>query len=171
MKRILLVAALLALVGCDSKADAPFGLEWGQSMDSISFINDGECEKKGTETICTFSNTPPFNKWTYHNALKFKSDKLVEVSVYLNAINDKEYFCVLLREESKYLAGSLKDGERLFDAAKKCPNLKVKRDTRMDSFYEKFNSTYGVVKIYLTLNYYVGSVTYTSPKKQPNITF
>lgn len=166
MKRILAVAAVVALLaGCDSKPDAPFGLKWGQSMDSVSFINDGHCEKKRAETICTFDNTPPFNEWTYENRLKFKSDKLVEVSSFLNAVDDKEYFCVLLREESKYLTGVIKDSEKLFDAAKSCPDIKVQPDAVRDAFYEKFNTTYGEVRIYLTLDPYVGSVTYSPPEK------
>nr|WP_282560587.1 hypothetical protein [Providencia sp. R33] len=166
MKRILAVAAVVALLaGCDSKPDAPFGLKWGQSMDSVSFIKDGDCEKKRDETVCTFDNTPPFNEWTYENRLKFKSEKLVEVSSFFNAVDDKEYFCVLLGEESKYLAGVIKDGEKLFDAAKSCLDIKVKPDITRDAFYEKFTSTYGVVKIYLTLDPYVGIITYSPPEK------
>lgn len=165
MKRTLAAIALAVLVtGCDSKPDAPFGLKWGQSMESVSFIKDGDCEKKRAETICTFDNTPPFNEWTSENTLKFKNDKLVQVRSILNAIDDKKYFCALLSEESKFLAGEINDGEKLTDVAKNCTELEPKSDAR-EGFGEKFNSKKGIVDVYLGLDPYVGIITYSPPEK------
>ncbi|HHR5813644.1 TPA: hypothetical protein ACS78D_003658 [Providencia alcalifaciens] len=165
MRKVLVIGAVVAvLAGCDSKQDAPFGLKWGQSMDSVSFIKDGDCEKKRAETICTFDNTPPFNEWTSENTLKFKSDKLVQVKSIFNAIDDKKYFCVLLREESNYLAGTIKDGKKLSDTAKNCADLETKPNTR-EAFGEKFNSKNGLIDIYLILDPYVGIITYSPPEK------
>ncbi|EMG9288722.1 hypothetical protein ACN1OJ_004058 [Providencia stuartii] len=165
MKRTLVAIALAVLItGCDSKPDAPFGLKWGQSMESVGFIKDGDCERKRAETICTFDNTPPFNEWTYENRLKFKSDKLVEVKSIFNAIDDKEYFCVLLREEDKFLARVLDNGEKLAEAVKNCNDLKPNPDTR-EGFGEEFNSKNGVVDVYLGLDPYVGIITYSPPEK------
>ncbi|EPL6456355.1 hypothetical protein N0G65_003539 [Providencia rettgeri] len=165
MKRTLAAIALAVLItGCDSKPDAPFGLKWGQSMDSVSFIKDGDCNKDGDETICVFNNAPPFNDWSYENTLKFKSDKLVEVRSVLNAVDDKKYFCALLSEESKFLAGEINDGEKLSDAAKNCTELESKSDA-MEGFGEKFNSKKGIVDVYLGLDPYVGIITYSPPEK------
>lgn len=41
MKWMIAGAAALLLVGCDDASTAPFGLNWGQSMDNISFIKAG----------------------------------------------------------------------------------------------------------------------------------
>ncbi|MDN0011977.1 hypothetical protein QVM87_18145 [Providencia stuartii] len=44
-----MAAALIALlVGCGRKPDAPFGLKW--RVDSVSFVKDGDCEKKAGMT-------------------------------------------------------------------------------------------------------------------------
>lgn len=165
VKRTLAAIALAVLVtGCDSKPEAPFGLKWGQSMDSVSFIKDGDCKTKRTETTCTFNNSLPFNEWTYENTLKFESDKLVEVRTILNAVDDKKYFCALLREESKYLFEAIKDNKKLLEAVDNCASLEIKSDTR-EAFGERFNSKLGVVDIYLGLDPYVGIITYSPPEK------
>ncbi|WP_323159296.1 hypothetical protein, partial [Pseudomonas marginalis] len=80
MKRTLAAIALAVLVtGCDSKPDAPFGLKWGQSMESVSFINDGNCDKEDGITTCKFDNQKPFNEWAFSNELKFDGDELIEI--------------------------------------------------------------------------------------------
>lgn len=102
MKRILAAIALAVLItGCDSKQDAPFGLQWGQSMDSVSFIKDGDCEKEDGITTCKFDNQKPFNEWTFSNELKFDRDGLVEISSSIMGIEDYSLNINNLQERMK----------------------------------------------------------------------
>ena len=102
MKRILAAIALAVLItGCDSKQDAPFGLKWGQSMDSVSFIKDGDCEKEDGITTCKFDNQKPFNEWTFSNELKFDRDGLVEISSSIMGIEDYSLNINNLQERMK----------------------------------------------------------------------
>lgn len=167
MKRILAVAAVVALLaGCDSKPDAPFGLRWGQSMDSVSFIKDGDCEKKRAETICTFDNTSPFNDWSYENTLRFKSDKLVEIDTMFNAADSRSTFCAMLAMEGEYLSSviSIKDNSQLTSAVQNCSELS-RNSLGREALSEDFESKYGKASIFLMIDPYVGSVTYSPPKK------
>lgn len=167
MKRILAVAAVVALLaGCDSKPDAPFGLRWGQSMDSVSFIKDGDCEKKRAETICSFDNTPPFNDWSYENTLKFKSDKLVEINTMFNGVDSRSTFCAMLAMESEYLSSviNIKDNSQLTSAVENCSELSRNALGR-EALSEDFESKYGKVSVFLMIDPYVGSVTYSPPTK------
>ncbi|WP_404460633.1 hypothetical protein [Providencia rettgeri] len=102
MKRTLAAIALAVLItGCDSKPDAPFGLKWGQSMDSVSFIKDGDCEKEDGITTCKFDNQKPFNEWTFSNELKFDRDGLIEISSSIMGIEDYSLNINNLQERMK----------------------------------------------------------------------
>ncbi|GAB1441079.1 hypothetical protein MASR2M36_38640 [Providencia sp.] len=124
MKKILLAVALLALVGCDSKYDAPFNLKWGQTMDSVSFIKNGECEKKENITTCTFNNQKPFNAWSYSNELKFDNDKLIEVATIFAGTDGQnpsfDDFKRKLGYEANFLLDNGFDKEILSNIKQKC---------------------------------------------------
>lgn len=79
MKWILVGMIVLSLIGCDSKSDAPFGFKWGQSIESVSFIKSGDCEKKRDETVCIFGNAKPFDEQSNDNVLKFNDEGLFKV--------------------------------------------------------------------------------------------
>nr|WP_306169758.1 hypothetical protein [Providencia stuartii] len=71
-----MAAALIALlVGCGRKPDAPFGLKW--RVDSVSFVKDGDCEKKAGMT--TLGNGKLFNDLSYYRTLRFDKNGLFEV--------------------------------------------------------------------------------------------
>ncbi|AVE42483.1 hypothetical protein J7S95_18055 [Providencia stuartii] len=125
MKRILAVAAVIALlVGCDSKQDAPFGLKWGQSMDSVGFIKDGDCEKKRDETVCVFGNSTPFNEQSNDNALKFNDEglfKVMSISIGGSAYQpDFEDFKSKLKKEVDFLNSIDFNKEALAGITEKC---------------------------------------------------
>ncbi|MRF66500.1 hypothetical protein GIJ48_08300 [Escherichia coli] len=88
MKWMIAGVAALLLVGCDTTSTAPFGLNWGQSMDSISFIKAGKCQANGSKTVCTFGQQKPFNDWSYENQLTFDDGALIQVATTLVGVED-----------------------------------------------------------------------------------
>ncbi|MDK7759372.1 hypothetical protein [Providencia rettgeri] len=88
MKWMIAGATALLLVGCDSTSTAPFGLNWGQSIDSISFIKAGKCQASGSKTVCTFGQQKPFNDWSYENQLTFDDGTLIQVATTLVGVED-----------------------------------------------------------------------------------
>ncbi|EPJ5787238.1 hypothetical protein [Providencia stuartii] len=150
MKRILAVAAVIALlVGCDSKQDAPFGLKWGQSMDSVGFIKDGDCEKESEVTICKFDNRKPFNEWTYSNELKFNKEGLVEIETV--SVGEEEHnpsfqnFKEKLDKEFEFLLIKGFDKEILNQVKQKCES-----SIQCDKTSERSNASIGVASIWIT---------------------
>ncbi|MEX9609609.1 MULTISPECIES: hypothetical protein [Providencia] len=127
MKRILLVAALLALAGCDSKPDAPFGLKWGQSMDSVSFIENIHCEERASKTACAFGNTAPFSEHSDLNGLDFNRDGLFKVqSIFIGGkryLPDFDDFKIKLNKEADYLKSVGFDNKKLTDVLDKCSEI------------------------------------------------
>ncbi|WP_272668583.1 hypothetical protein [Providencia sp. PROV145] len=149
MKRILLVAALLALVACDSKPDAPFGLKWGQSMDSVSFIKDGDCEKEDGITTCKFDNQKPFNEWTFSNELKFDRDGLTEIGTVFAGIEDYSPsfndFKEKLSNETEFLLSNGFDKETLDQIKQRC-----EESAKCDKTSERAKASVGNVSIWIT---------------------
>lgn len=104
MKRILAVAAVVALLaGCDSKPDAPFGFEWGQSVDNVkklglSRLSCGDEHKDGF-TLCHSESSPSGERGEFifaFNDPKYKG--LVTIDKKYKATNDKE---LLLEQYNK----------------------------------------------------------------------
>lgn len=94
MKRILAVAAVIALlVGCDSKQDAPFGLKWGQSMESVKkqLGSNIKCKEESSDykycTFYSFEGQVPFNDWIEGGSLDFEGDGLSEIEYSFSASN------------------------------------------------------------------------------------
>lgn len=89
MKRAL-IAMIFAFVvtGCDNKPDAPFGLKWGQSADSVSFIKEGDCLNEADLTTCKFGNQKPFNQWSWSNELQFDRNGLAQIKVSIVGTDD-----------------------------------------------------------------------------------
>lgn len=149
MQKILLVAALLVLAGCDSKPNAPFDLKWGQSMDSVSFIKNGKCEKKENTTICSFDNQKPFNTWSFSNELKFDNDKLIEVvSVFVGTDGENpsfENFKQKLSYETDFLLNNGFDKEILNNIKQKCED-----STSCDKTSERARTAIGNTSIWVT---------------------
>lgn len=82
MKRTLIaIVFAFVITGCDKTPDAPFGLQWGQSVDSVSFIKDGDCQKEADLTTCKFANQKPFNQWSWSNELQFNRDGLAQIKI------------------------------------------------------------------------------------------
>lgn len=150
MKRILAVAVVVALLaGCDSKPDAPFGLKWGQSMDSISFIKDGDCEKEDGITTCKFNNQKPFNEWTFSNELKFDRDGLTEVSYSIIGVEDYSLNFNSLQEKIKKELDFLSEKGFSSEAGVKISN-KCKKIESCDDVNEKYSTKVGEVHIWIT---------------------
>ncbi|MCW2255709.1 hypothetical protein M2263_001800 [Providencia alcalifaciens] len=164
MKRILAAIALAALItGCDSKPDAPFGLKWGQSMDSVSFIKDGDCEKEGGVTTCTFDNQRPFNEWTFSNELKFDRDGLVEIVSAFVGIEDHgpsfKNFKDKLNNETEFLLVNGFDREVLNKIKQRCEDS----DT-CDKTNERAKLSIGNTSLWITTESTkspIGIVTFT----------
>ncbi|HEM8291490.1 TPA: hypothetical protein U2M59_000729 [Providencia stuartii] len=150
MKKLLLVVSIaLFITGCDSKPDAPFGLKWGQSMDSVSFIKDGDCEKEDGITTCKFDNQKPFNEWTFSNELKFDRDGLVEIGTvlagtegYSPSFHD---FKEKLSNEAEFLLSKGFDQEILGQIKQKC-----EESAKCDKTSERARSSVGSVSIWVT---------------------
>ncbi|WP_272656997.1 hypothetical protein [Providencia sp. PROV157] len=128
MKRILAVAAVVALLaGCDSKPDAPFGLKWGQSMESVSFIQDIHCEEGASKTACAFGNTAPFSEHSDLNGLDFNRDGLFKVqSIFIGGkryLPDFDDFKIKLNKEVDYLKSVGFDNKKLTDVLDKCSEI------------------------------------------------
>ncbi|MEY0097808.1 hypothetical protein [Providencia stuartii] len=165
MKRILAVAAVVALLAaCDSKQDAPFGLKWGQSMESVGFIKDGDCENENNLTTCKFGNKSPFNDWSTENELKFENNKLSQVSTYLNAVSDQNYFCAMLGLEYEYISDHIESNPKFSNAIKDCRQTNLNGSENRELLAENLDSTYGMVSVYLITDPYFGAITY-SPKE------
>ncbi|HEM6845366.1 TPA: hypothetical protein U2I45_001998 [Providencia rettgeri] len=150
MKRILAVAVVVALLaGCDSQPDAPFGLKWGQSMDSVSFIKDGDCEKEDGITTCKFDNQKPFNEWTFSNELKFDRDGLVEVVTAFAGVEDYNpsfsNFKEKLHKETDFLLINGFDKEILSRVKQRCEAI-----DKCDKVSEKSKTSIGNVSIWIT---------------------
>lgn len=150
MKRTLAAIALAVLVtGCDSKPDAPFGLKWGQSMDSVSFIKGGDCEKEDGITTCKFDNQKPFNEWTFSNELKFDRNGLVEISTVLAGTEDYSPsfhdFKEKLSNEVEFLLSKGFDKEILGLIKQKC-----EESAKCDKTSERAKSSVGSVSIWVT---------------------
>ncbi|MEX5988231.1 hypothetical protein [Providencia hangzhouensis] len=75
------------LVG-DTTSTAPFGLNWGQSMDSISFIKAGKCQKNGNKTVCTFGQQNLLMIGAMKNQLTFDDGALIQVATTLVGVED-----------------------------------------------------------------------------------
>ncbi|WP_273804199.1 hypothetical protein [Providencia rettgeri] len=165
MKRILLVAAVVALLaGCDSKQDAPFGLKWGQSMDSVSFIKDGDCEKEDGITTCKFDNQKPFNEWTFSNELKFDRDGLVEVATVFAGVEDYNpsfsNFKEKLNKETEFLLINGFDKETLSQVKQRCEEI-----DKCDKTSEKAKTSIGNVSIWITTTSTQDSIEVTTYTK------
>nr|WP_243851818.1 hypothetical protein [Providencia heimbachae] len=152
------------ITGCDSKQDAPFGLKWGQSMDSVSFIKDGDCEKENGITTCKFDNQKPFNDWSTENELKFENNKLSQISTYLNAVSDQNYFCAMLGLEYENISNHIESNQKFSNTIKDCRQTNLNSSENRELLAENLDSTYGKVSVYLMTDPYFGSVTY-SPKE------
>ncbi|EPB0124813.1 TPA: hypothetical protein ACHWKK_003819 [Providencia stuartii] len=149
MKRILAVAAVTALlVGCDSKQDAPFGLKWGQSMDSVGFIKDGDCEDKPEATVCVFGDEKPFSKLSYYNALKFNNDGLFEVeSMFVGGqdyLPDFKDFENKLNQEINYLKSIGFNQDALANISVKC-----KESDSCNNIKETSKTSYGESEVWI----------------------
>lgn len=149
MKRILAVAAVVALLaGCDSKPDAPFGLKWGQSIDSISFIKDGDCEKKPETTVCVFGAEQPFSELSYYNSLKFDKAGLFEVeSMFIGGqdyLPDFKEFGNKLSQEIDYLKSIGFNQDALTNISDKC-----KESDSCNNIKEASESSYGKSEVWI----------------------
>lgn len=149
MKRILAAIALAGLItGCDSKPDAPFGLKWGQSMDSVSFIKDGDCEKKPETTVCVFGAEQPFSEQSYYNSLKFNKDGLFEVeSMFIGGqdyLPDFKEFRSKLSHEINYLKSIGFNQDTLAGIFEKC-----KESDSCNNIKEVSESNYGKSEVWI----------------------
>ncbi|HEM6924084.1 TPA: hypothetical protein U2I32_003637 [Providencia rettgeri] len=106
-------------------------------MESVSFIKDGDCEKKRAETICAFGNTKPFDERSYDNALKFNDEGLFKTMSIL--IGGKAYqpdfvdFKNKLNKEVDYLRSIGFDGEKLANVLDKCMQMDTCDDIEISS--------------------------------------
>ncbi|MGO2336781.1 hypothetical protein [Providencia sp.] len=137
MRFIIVSVIALLLAGCDSKPDAPFGLKWGQSMDSVSFIKDGDCDKKPDATVCVFGAEQPFKDYSDDNALTFNGDGLFKVlSISIGGKRyqpDFEDFKIKLSKEVDYLKSIGFDSEKLTNVLDKCGSMDTCDDVEVTS--------------------------------------
>lgn len=165
MKKLLLVVSIaLFITGCDSKPDAPFGLKWGQSMDSVSFIKDGDCEKEDGITTCKFDNQKPFNEWTFSNELKFDRDGLAEVVTVFAGV---EYynpsfsnFKEKLNKEVEFLSSNGFDKEILSQVKQRCEDI-----DKCDKVSEEAKTSTGNASIWITTTSTQDSIEVTTYTK------
>lgn len=149
MKKLLIICAAVALLsGCDSKPDAPFGLKWGQSMESVSFIKDGDCEKKRDETVCVFGGEQPFSELSYYNSLKFNKDGLFEVeSMFVGGqdyLPDFKDFENKLNQEINYLKSIGFNQDVLTSISDKC-----KSSDSCNGIKEESESSHGKSEVWI----------------------
>ncbi|EJD6497475.1 hypothetical protein VCB84_000211 [Providencia rettgeri] len=164
MKKILVAMAFTALlVGCDSKPDAPFGLTWGQSMESINFIKDGNCETKENITTCKFENQKPFNQWSYSNELTFDKGALVKVISTFAGIDGRnpsfQNFNEKLNIEADFLQKNGFNADLITKIKQNCQNSEA-----CDKTSERFTTPIGNISIWLTTKSThnpIGVVTFT----------
>ena len=146
MKKLFMIAALLVLTGCDSKHEAPFGLKWGQGMDSISFIDDVSCIEKQSKTTCAFGATPPFSDDSDINALDFNQDGLFKVqSIFIGGkrhLPDFDDFKIKLNREFDYLKSIGFNQEKLTGILDKCNDMDACDDIDVSS-----ETSHGAVEV------------------------
>ena len=164
MKWIIAGLATLVLVGCDNVSNAPFSLNWGQTIDSVNFIKGGDCKANGNKTICTFDNQKPFNDWSYQNQLIFEGNKLTQVVTTLVGVDDYslpkpnfDNFTGKLNSELSYLTSKGFNKETSKIISDKC-QLK----STCNKVGESSKTTIGVSNLWITINPTpIGIVTYT----------
>lgn len=149
MKRTLVAIVLAVLItGCDSKQDAPFGLKWGQSMESVSFIKDGDCERKPEAMVCVFGSGQPFSELSYYNSLKFDKAGLFEVeSMFIGGddyLPDFDDFKIKLNKEVNYLKSIGFDQGALTNISDKC-----KESDGCNDIKETSESGYGKSEVWI----------------------
>ncbi|WP_446470645.1 hypothetical protein [Xenorhabdus stockiae] len=94
MRLIFVLFAVLSLVGCNKRPDAPFGLEWGQNINSLAELKlkKFKCtEKQDIQeqkiTECTFRYVPEAAEWIDIYSASFINEQLVEINAYMSSRN------------------------------------------------------------------------------------
>ncbi|EOV8088058.1 hypothetical protein AB7W75_08970 [Providencia huaxiensis] len=154
MKWMIAGAAALLLVGCDDTSTAPFGLNWGQSMDSISFIKAGDCQVSGSKTVCTFGQQKPFNDWSYENQLTFDGGALIQVATTLVGVEDYASpkpdfanFQQKLENEMGYLTKLGFNSQIASEVLTQCQS-----ETSCNKVSESSNTRIGMSNLWVTIN-------------------
>lgn len=147
------VAALL-LVGCDTTSTAPFGLNWGQRIDSISFIKAGKCQASGSKTVCTFGQQKPFNDWSNENQLTFDDGALIQVATTLVGVEDYTSpkpdfadFQQKLENEMSYLTKQGFSSQVANEILSKCQS-----ETSCNKLSESSQTHVGMSNLWVTIN-------------------
>ncbi|MEQ4652355.1 hypothetical protein HBA43_21140 [Providencia rettgeri] len=127
MKRILAVAVGLLLSYGAAASHAPFGLEWGQKISDVPFIDKSKCEIDEFETVCTFKDRTVLNEWAYSGELKFDESGLIEASNVIIGVKDYypdfNNFKINLSKELKYLKSIGFEDNGIAEIIKLCSTL------------------------------------------------
>ena len=164
MKWLIAGFATLVLAGCDSTSTAPFGLNWGQTIDSVNFIKGADCKANGSKTICTFNAQKPFNDWSYENQLVFDNNSLTEVITTVVGVDDYavpkpnfDNFKSKLGSEVNYLKGKGFNNEVASSIVTKC-----KSELDCDKLAVSSSTQLGMANIWVTINPTpIAIITYT----------
>ncbi|MBP6123810.1 hypothetical protein [Providencia sp.] len=154
MKWIIAGVAALALVGCDNTSNAPFSLNWGQTIDSVNFIKAGDCKANGSKTICTFGAQKPFNDWSYENQLVFEGNNLSQVVTTIVGVEDYalpkpnfDNFKQKLNSEISYLVAKGFNKETADSVNNKCQS-----EASCDKVGESSQTSLGMSNLWVTIN-------------------
>ncbi|WP_140180747.1 hypothetical protein [Providencia stuartii] len=157
MKKALMVGVVVALLaGCDSKQDAPFGLKWGQSFNSVKsqLGENAECIEKASDyKYCSFYSRQgqvPFNDWIESGWLSFDDDGLSELEYDFSAHNPdvNEFYnkqAILfdkLKNEMLFQKGQMIDEKRFNEFINKCESV----DT-CENIEESFITNVGLLTV------------------------
>lgn len=165
-----LIAGLLTLAcfngyaaESNTEAKAPFGLAWGQKIESTSIATPSKCSTIQGAIVCTLNSAVPFNEWSEDNALIFRDGKLTSV---ITSFSDSEMessepkICGAVERELGYLAGLGVDTSEL---KKYKPLCEAKNRGKVMSSTEVLNVSYGTIKFKLMRMKglgVIGTVTY-----------
>ncbi|EKT62718.1 membrane lipoprotein lipid attachment site-containing protein [Providencia burhodogranariea] len=150
MKRTLIAIVFAFVVtGCDNKSDAPFGLKWGQPVDSISFIKQDDCQKEADVMTCKFTNQEPFNPWSWSNELQFDRNGLAQIKISIVGTDGYspsfDNFKDNLHDELKFLSENGFNKESIAKIEQRC-----EEEASCDGTSEMGQTNVGEANIWLT---------------------
>ncbi|WP_335674109.1 hypothetical protein [Providencia stuartii] len=146
-------------------AKAPFGLEWGQSFESVNKIGDidlSNCKSmrgyKACEIDFYLEGQEPFTPWTSTAMLMFKNNRLISVVNSYPVSEFKKSDCDNIPKEINYLSSLGVDTAQLTEFKKSC------RDFENKSMKKIIKTNYGSVEFAVTKIPFADVIGYTSYK-------